>query len=158
MRSVARLANGHWHGGFFVYESEGKIDDVRRVRAAKAALTRAILIALPTGVRCAIFRPDNYEKGRAWRVEMRVPKRVWEHWNGSPLIFELPGFNRWLFQTTPEHRYDGLKDGRFVDGVWRADMYSNGLPEEDNPVRLMQVKRQLLKNVSDVLALNGINL
>jgi hypothetical protein len=152
---VAKLVAGQWHGGFYVYAREDQIDDVRCVQAAKTALARAIMPALPTGVRCAIFRPDNYEVGRAWRVEVSVPRRVLDYWNGSPFVFELPSFGKWLIQATPEYRYDGLKDGRLVEGVWRGDLYSNGVAEVDNPVRLAQVKRQFIKNVNDTIARSG---
>jgi hypothetical protein len=106
-------------------------------------------------VTCAIFRPDNYEAGRAWRVEVRVPREVVNFWNGSPLVFDLPRFGKWLIQTTPEHRYNGVDEGRFVDAVWRGDLYSNGVSEADNPVRLVQVRRQFIKNVEDVITRSG---
>ncbi|WP_215780000.1 hypothetical protein [Paludibacterium sp. B53371] len=148
---VAKLLRGHWYGGFYVYAHADQIDDERCIQAAKTALARAILPSLPTKVRCAIFKPDNYEAGRAWRVEMRLPENVLKLWHNSTFSFELPRMEKWLIQTTAEYRHNGIDDGRFVDGVWRGDLYSNGVPEKENLIRLAQVKRRLLKNVDDVI-------
>jgi hypothetical protein len=88
---------------------------------------------------------------------MRVPKRVETFWSGSPLVFAIPRVASWLFQATSEYRFGGHEEGRFVNGVWRADLYSNGVAEAENPVRLAEVKRQLLKNVNHAIEKGGYN-
>lgn len=149
---VAKLVDGHWYGGFYVYAPEHQADDTQCIRSLKAALARAVLPQLPTRVRCSIFRPDNYQVG-AWRVEMRLPPGVQRLWNGSPFQFDLPQLPKRLFVMESEFRF-GPHTGRFVDGVWKADLYSNGIAEAENPTSLTEVKRALLHGV-DQLALRA---
>ena len=146
---VAKLVNGHWHGGFFVYAQNHLEDDSRSIRSVKTALARAILPQLPTRIRCRIFRPDNYELG-AWRVEMRLPAEVWRLWNGSPFLLDLPVFSKRHFIMTSEFSH-GPSIARFVGGVWKADLYTNGIAEELNPTSLADVKQALLQSVEDLL-------
>lgn len=139
---VAKLVSGHWYGGFYVYAPEHQADDTKCIRSLKAALARAILPQLPTRVRCSIFRPDNYQVG-AWRVEMRLPPGIQRLWNGSPFQFVLPTLRKRLFVMESGYRF-GLDTGRFVDCVWKADIYSNGVAEAENPTRLAEIKLALL--------------
>src|SRR6218665_2350846 len=147
---VARLVDGHWHGEFFIYAPEHQGDDSQSIRSLRAALARAILPQLPTRVRCFIFRPDNYEFG-AWRIEMRLTSAIRQLWDGSPFLFELPSLPRRNIIMGSAFRSDD-RVGRFIGGIWKADLYTNGIPEEENPTSLMAVKRALLQCV-DQLAL-----
>lgn len=146
---VAKLVDGHWHGSFFVYAQEHQEDDTQSIRSVKAALARAILPQLPTRVRCRIFRPDSYELG-AWRVEMRLPGEVQRFWNGSPFLLDLPALSKRNFIASSEFSH-GPSIARFVDGVWKADLYTNGIAEELNPTSLADVKQALLQGVDDLL-------
>ncbi len=143
---VAKLVDGHWHGGFFVYALEHQADGSTSIRSLRAALARAILPQVPTRVRCFIFRPDNYEFG-AWRVEMRLTSAIQQLWNGSPFLFELPLLPSRHIITESKFRAD-VRAGRFVDGVWKADLYTNGINEAENKTSLAEVKRALLRCVS----------
>lgn len=143
---VAKLVDGHWNGSFYVYAPEHKADDSQCIRSLKVALARAILPRLPTRARCWIFRPDNYQVG-AWRVEMRLPPGVQRFWSGSPIPFDIPQLRKRLFLMESEFHF-GLYIGRFVDGVWKADLYSNGIEEAKNPTSLTEVKRALLQCVN----------
>jgi|GEM_PF-1891392 len=146
---IAKLVNGHWYGGLYVYAPNHQKDDSQCIRSVKAALARAILPQLPTRIRCQIFRPDNYELG-AWRVEMRLTAEVWRLWNGSPFLLDLPVLSKRHFVTTSEFSH-GPSIARFVDGVWKADLYTNGIAEELNPTSLADVKQALLQSVEDLL-------
>lgn len=149
---VAKLVDGHWYGGFYVYAPEHQADDTQCIRSLKAALARAVLPQLPTRVRCSIFRPDDYQVG-AWRVEMRLPPGVQRLWNASPFLFDLPQLPKRLFLMKSEFCF-GPYTGRFVDGVWKADLYSNGIAEAENPTSLTEIKRTLLHCV-DQLAIRA---
>jgi hypothetical protein len=144
--------DGHWYGGFYVFAPEHQADDTQCIRSLKAALARAVLPQLPTRVRCSIFRPDNYEVG-AWRVEMRLPPGVQQLWNGSPFQFDLPQLPKRLFIQESGFLL-GPHTGRFVDGVWKADLYSNGIAEAENPTSLAEIKRALIQCV-DQLAIRA---
>ena len=145
---VANLVDGHWHGGFYVYAAEHQADDTRCIRSLKVALARAILPQLPTRVRCSIFRPDDYGM-RAWRVEMRLSSSVLRFWSGSPIQFDIPQLPQRLFRMESEFCF-GPFIGRFVDGLWKADLYSNGIEEEMNPTSLTEVKCALLQCVNQL--------
>ncbi len=146
---VAKLVNGHWHGGLFVYAPEHQRDDARCIESVRAALTRAILPELPTRVRCSVFKPSQYED-RAWRVEIRLPSGLVRRWGSSPFVFYIPTFRQWIFQAKPEYRYGGVESGVFVDGIWAADLYSNGVSEDENSNRRVEVWQGLLDNVNAV--------
>lgn len=145
---VAQLVNGQWHGGFYVFATNHQADDAQCIKSLKAALTRAILPQLPTRVRCSIFRPDGYQVG-AWRVELRLSPGIRRFWSGSPFQFEIPQWATRTFQMTREFKF-GPYEGRFVDGVWKADLYSNGIKEAENPVGLAEVRRALIQCVENL--------
>lgn len=150
---VAKLVDGHWHGGLYVYAQEHQADDTRCVKSLKAGLARAILPQLPTRVRCSIFTPDGYQKG-AWRVEMRLPPDVLRYWNGSPFQFDIPQLNKRMFKMQSGFWFD-TDVGQFMDGVWKADLYSNGIEEARNPTSLAEVKHTLLESVNQLVARAG---
>lgn len=139
---AAKLVGGHWYGGFYVYAPAHQADDKNCIRSLKASLARAILPRLPTRVRCTVFRPDNYDLG-AWRVEMRLPPEVQRFWNGATFQFDLPQLPNRLFRAGNEFGF-GPDKGCFVGGVWKADLYSNGIPESENPTSLSLTKRELI--------------
>ena len=145
---VAKLVDGQWHGAFFVYAAAHQADDTQCIRSLRAALARAILPQLPTRARCSIFRPDKYQIG-AWRVEVRLSEGLKQFWGGSLLLFGIPQLPKRFFIMESEFRAD-LHLGRFVDGVWAADLYTNGIEEANNPTSVAAVKRALLEAVDEV--------
>lgn len=146
---LAKLVDGCWHGAFYVYAPEHQVDDAQCVNSLKIALIRAILPQLPTRVRCLIFRPDNYQFG-AWRVELRVPRKVQRGFGRSNFDIDIPSLSKRLFVMQSEFQVGHLI-GRFVDGVWKADLYSNGIEEAQNPTSLLDVKHALIGCVNEVL-------
>ena len=150
---VAKLVDGHWHGGFYVYAPEHQADDTNCLKSLEASLARAILPQLPTRVRCFIFRPDNYDLG-AWRVEMRLPPAVQRFWNGATFQFDLPVLPKRRLHTQLEYCV-GHNTGRFVDGLWMADLYTNGIAEAENPTSLAEVKRALIDSVNQMILRSG---
>jgi hypothetical protein len=150
---VAKLVDGRWRGGFYVYAAKHQADDTQCIKSLKAALARAILPKLPTRVRCSIFRPDNYQLG-AWRVEIRLPPGVRHFWNGSPFQFDVPSLPKRIFHMESQFKAD-TDIGRFADGVWKADLYSNGIDEANNPTGLDVVKHTLLQRVNQAILRGG---
>jgi hypothetical protein len=145
---VAKLVQGQWHGEFFVYAPEHQADDTQSIRSLRAALARAILPQLPTQVRCSIFRPDNYQVG-AWRIELRLSEGIKRFWGSSPFHFDIPKLPKRFFQMESDYRAD-VHLARFVDGVWKADLYTNGVEEVDNPTSIDAVRRALLESIDGV--------
>lgn len=150
---VAKLVHGRWHGSFYVYAPEHQANDTQCIKSLKAGLARAILPQLPTRVRCSIFRPDGYQIG-AWRVEMRLPPGIQRFWNDSPFQFNIPQLTNRIFIMSSEFSV-GHAVGRFVNGVWKADLYSNGIEEAKNPTSLAEVKRSLLQCVNQLVVRAG---
>lgn len=153
---VAKVVDGHWHGGLYIYAPEHQIDDGRCLTSVRAALAQAILPQLPLpplGTRCFIFRPDGYDLG-AWRVEVRLAPGVWHYWGVSPFHFDVPQFAKRLFIFKSCYKVD-VDVGRFVDGAWIADLYTNGIAEAENPTGLTQVKRALLSSVNEQIRKAG---
>jgi hypothetical protein len=106
-----------------------------------------------------IERPASYEHG-AWRITavLRFPEQA--TWQGSPIVFVMPELERRNFVIAdPEYRAAVLSlasrqpaiGGRFSDGLWRADVYSNGVPENDNPTPIEEVKTAITKVIEETL-------
>ncbi|OZI62128.1 hypothetical protein [Bordetella genomosp. 11] len=153
---TAKLIDGRWEGGLYVYATDHQQDDARCVRSVKASLARHILPAVTPRVRCRIFRPDSYDYG-AWRVEMTVGPAIQAYWEYSPLRFDLPSLpHRRFHAEKPDVQYMPDTDlGQFVDGVWSLDIYSNGIPEDGNPTPISQVRAALLASVNATLQRAG---
>jgi hypothetical protein len=145
---VAKLVQGQWHGEFFVYAPVHQVDDTQSIRSLRAALARAILPQLPTKTRCLIFRPDNYQVG-AWRVELRLSEVIKRFWSSSPFQFDIPKLSKRFFQMESEYRAD-THSARFVNGLWKADLYTNGVEEVDNPTSIAAVRRALFESINEV--------
>ncbi|MDR5796480.1 hypothetical protein QCE49_24145 [Caballeronia sp. LZ008] len=146
-----KVVDGHWKGALYVYSPQHQGDDSRCLRSVKAALARAILPALTSRVRCSIFRPDRYQYG-AWRVRIAIGPVIQAFLGGSRLVFALPKLPKRHVVMDKGFMFD-LGVGVFQDGEWCADIYSNGVHEDENPTSLAQVKAELLQAVN--LALHG---
>ncbi len=146
---TAKLINGCWKGGLFIYAPEHQLDDARCIRSVKASLVRAILPALTSHVHCCIFRPDHYQYG-AWRVQLSIGSTVKAHLSGAGLAFDLPDLPSRHLVISPDYRFD-IGAGKFENGLWCADLYSNGIPEDENPTSIADVKAKLLASVNEKL-------
>lgn len=144
-----KIVDGRWSGGLYVYSLEHQQDDSRCLRAVRAALARAILPVLTPRVRCAVFQPGRYEYG-AWRVNITLGPAVRKFLGDSHLVFTLPKWPKRNVVMEPDFMRD-LHVGIFRDGAWSADIYSNGIAEDDNPTTIAQVKAGLLASVNEVL-------
>lgn len=150
---TAKLIDGRWLGGLFVFDAGHKMDDEHCIRAVKAALVRAILPVVSPYGHCAIYRPDHYDYG-AWKVNLTVGPVIREAFGSGDFVFELPSLPNRHFLAEPDMTYfhrDNKKWARVVDGVWSADLYTNGISEEENPSSLAKVKAGLLIGINEVL-------
>lgn len=142
----AALIDGCWEGGLYVYATEHQINDGHCIPAVKAALVRAILPITSPRVHCAIFRPDRYQFG-AWRLELTLGAAARAHLRDSSLTFKFPKLEHRLVIPGDGYRRD-IDVGGFVDGVWKADFYSNGIEEENNPTSLDVVRNAYLFQIN----------
>jgi hypothetical protein len=150
---TAKLVNGRWKGALYVDLPSNDLDGVRYIRSARAALARAIMPALTPWVRCNVYRPDRYDLG-AWRVEMSLGPAAREALQLGKLVFDVPTEKGRLFDLDDGFLFDIRENnvfmGQFRNGVWLADLYSNGIAEDENPVPIAAIKAVLLRNVYTV--------
>lgn len=113
--------------------------------------------ALMAGVRCVIGRPSGYELG-AWQVTVTLPEEALVQLKGEPLPFTLPSLPHRMCH--PEKGYvratQGELKGCFIDGSWLGDMYSNGIPEGDNPTKIEAVRDAFLQSAIRALQQAGL--
>ncbi len=152
-----KLVQGQWAGGLFL-DMHPDADEARYVRSAKAALVREIIQVVSPWVNCRIFRPDAYDYG-AWRVEMSLGQQALAMLGTSKLVFDIPQHQQRLVVPDDGYLFDinpaqGKHLGQFKDGIWAADVYSNGTPEDVNQVPIDQLRAQFVRNVYQKLALN----
>jgi hypothetical protein len=106
-----------------------------------------------------IERPTGYDHG-AWRVTaaLRFPEQA--TWQGAPVAFAMPELEHRIF-IIPDSEYRAavldpvsgqpVVGGRFSNGIWRADLYSNGIREDDNPTSIDTVKAELTAAIERTL-------
>ncbi|MBS2132309.1 hypothetical protein KEX41_29450 (plasmid) [Burkholderia thailandensis] len=106
-----------------------------------------------------IERPADYDHG-AWRVTAALKFPEQATWQGAPIAFAMPELKHRIFIIPDaEYRAAVLKPGseqpviggRFSNGLWRADLYSNGLPEDENPTSIDVVKAELTAVIEHTL-------
>jgi hypothetical protein len=152
---TAVLREGRWEGGLFIYAPEHQLDDARCLSSVKAALVRSILSVVSPRVCCLIFRPDHYDFG-AWRIEMSLSPKTRAFLGESNLRFDIPKLPRRMVHCLSPYKAD-VHVGNFIDGVWHADLYSNGVAEDENPTSIEIFKEHLLLNVNSILERAGFN-
>lgn len=108
-------------------------------------------------VSCHIERPDGYDLG-AWRVEAKLNPRIVEQMDGIPLVFSMPMLPQRICHTEMEYRVvvDGALQDKFIDGKWRAHMYSNGIEEAKNPTTISDFRDAFVKSVKQALQRRGL--
>jgi hypothetical protein len=150
---TAKLINGSWRGGAYIYAPEHQNDHSRCHKSIKMSLIRAILPALTSGVYCTIFKPDRYQEG-AWRARMTVGPAIEAFLENSPLQFDLPRLHkRHFIKRHPFYVEEHI--GIFQKGIWAMDLTSNGIAESENPTSVETVKQALLASVRNKLKLAG---
>jgi hypothetical protein len=153
---TVKLAQGQWEGGLFL-DIEPDAEDVRLVRSAKAALVREIIQVVSPWVNCRIFRPDTYDHG-AWRVELSLGQAARAKIGSAEIIFDIPQHQTRLVVPDDGYLFDinppmGKHIGKFKNGFWAADIYSNGVPEDKNDRSIAQLRVEFMRNVHTTLSL-----
>lgn len=101
---------------------------------------------------CDINQPDGYDFG-AWRVQAKLSPQVVELLGNNPLVFPFPNLPYRIF--SPDQGYvcpvNGELRGRFSDGTWLGHIYTNGIPEAENPTTIEVVRAAFVQNITEVL-------
>ncbi|MFJ1259026.1 hypothetical protein [Cupriavidus sp. CuC1] len=103
-------------------------------------------------VSCEITRPDGYDYG-AWQITMTLSPSLLKKLGNNSLAFELPALPKRMCM--PEKAYvraiAGELCGNVVEGQWRGDIYSNGIPEDQNPTKIEAVRDAFVQSVKRAL-------
>lgn len=129
-----------------------------RLRQLVEDFVRQHASAAGHAVEVRIERPGGYDHG-AWRISAALRNPDLATWNGSPVPFALPDLPRRLIVVADaEYRAAALTADRtpvlggcFHDGIWRADLYSNGIAEDDNPTSLDVVRQAITDSIEEAL-------
>ena len=141
---TAKLVDGKWSGGLFIYVSEHQRNDESCLKSVRSALARAILPVVTSGVHCNICRPYNYDFG-AWRVQLTLgPDAIAAIGNGR-LTFDIPTLPKRRLHGDRDFLFAGPYQGQFINGRWMGTLYTNGVAEAENPTSLAECRRSLLR-------------
>lgn len=113
---------------------------------------------LPDRVVVHIGKPRDYQPG-AWTVLIKLRDPNEGIWLDHPISFALPELKlRRLASDKDYGTVVGLPDfsgytsgGIFLNGVWRGHLYSNGIPEDENPTTIEEVRQRLRDDVTSLL-------
>lgn len=100
-----------------------------------------------------VYSPQDYA-AEAWKVHLRLKDGV-----RSPISgFAFPALQKRLFIPDLPYRKVVISDKgewdmgfMFQDGVCELHLYSNGIPEEENPVPLKKVVSELISSIESHL-------
>lgn len=104
---------------------------------------------LSDGLSCEITQPEGYYYG-AWKITAVLSPAVKQRLNNGELAFPLPALPHRLCIPEATCRIadaEGLK-GYFREGLWSADLYSNGIVEDRNPTKIPDFREALIQNIS----------
>jgi hypothetical protein len=114
---------------------------------------------LEDDVKVHLDRPPGYDFG-AWKARITLRDRTAMQWMDAPIPFNLPSLPKRRvhpdsgFAVAASHEVghaSGL-DGIFVDGVWEGHVYTNGVPEAENPTPIEAVAEALRAAVAERIA------
>ncbi|MCC6074043.1 hypothetical protein ACFPTX_20260 [Pseudomonas sp. GCM10022188] len=149
------VIDGRWGGEMFIYDYSHQRDDRQAISQVKSALAKVILSVVSPRVTCSIYRPDSYDPN-ARRLEIALGAAAKAHLGTAALPFKMPDLERRHLVIDKGFRGD-VDVGVLVDGVWKADLYSNGVDEVENPTSLDSVCLAYLAAIEGGLVSIGFN-
>ncbi|MFK3968602.1 hypothetical protein ACI2KT_34145 [Ensifer adhaerens] len=105
-----------------------------------------------------VKRPPDYQSG-AWRVTVRLRNPAdLERW-GVPVPFAFPDLPKRRLHPDDGYlavvRKNGSDElvigGQFVKGIWHGHLYTNGIPEDENPTSIEEVKAALRETATKLI-------
>lgn len=103
-----------------------------------------------------IYQPKDYDYG-AWKVKVELSQSSKVR---GVKDFEIPKLPQRIFHAAPDYLISSGRNGKFdlyariVDGVWSANLYSNGIAEDENETSIDTVKNALLESVLSAAGLS----
>jgi hypothetical protein len=109
-------------------------------------------------MRVDIFKDAGFDEG-AWRARIELRGRAKRQFEQNPFPFSLPRLkhrsivvDRPYLAPVPQRSGGFELQGVFVDGVWTACVYTNGVSEADNETPIRAVADALEASVRSTLA------
>lgn len=114
---------------------------------------------LEDDVKVHLDRPAGYDFG-AWKARITLRDGTAMQWMDAPIPFNLPSLpKRRVHPDTGFAVAAGYEEGHasglagiFVDGVWEGHVYTNGVPEEENPTPIEAIAEALRAAVAERIA------
>lgn len=141
--------NGRWRGGMFIYDVQHQQDDSHCKRVVRAALARKILVAVSPKFNIQLYKPDGYD-ARAWRLRVSLGDEVKSYLGTTSLVLNIPVQDSRLFLPDNGYRRDHALM-HFKNGLLEADVYSNGISENENPTPIEDVYSGMVKSLHQTL-------
>ncbi|HBS80576.1 MAG: hypothetical protein CMK99_21250 [Pseudomonas sp.] len=97
-----------------------------------------------------IYRPEGYDYG-AWKIEAKLTESGKEV--SRPVVFSIPNLQNRICHTSPEFvKAVGAElMGVFKEGEWHSHIYSNGVPEDENPTKITVVEQAFQQSITRAL-------
>lgn len=99
-----------------------------------------------------ISSPPEYQPG-VYKIVVRLSSEENEHTNREKIYFDIPVISKWFFQIGNDFRFPSQTQtghpskGTIVNGYWEANIQTNGVLEEHNPIKIHQVEEALRASI-----------
>jgi hypothetical protein len=158
--SIIRLRLGSALKESFVVackRSDSSIDPSTRLRMLMRDFVGNVL-GITLNISVKIWKPDSSYDDGAYKVWMELGKKereVYEKY--KVLTFRIPRLPKRFFRQeqvfSKAVAFENNVElrGIFVKGVWESHVYTNGIPEAENPTSIKAVEIALYESVEDSL-------
>lgn len=149
-------SNGEWSGAIFVYDVQQQTNDSGCLRTISSAVAKRILAAISPRFSMELYRPDYYDYG-ALRLKVTLGDSALAYFAGRVVSFTRPVIERRLIHVESQNMYTMELD-KFNNGVYSADVYSNGVGEDKNPTPENKFYMIFYKEVLTQLTQSGLSI
>ncbi|WP_421301489.1 hypothetical protein [Aeromonas veronii] len=148
--------NGEWSGKIFIYDTRLQSNEHGCMRTISSALARRILASVSPRLNIELYRPDRYEYG-AWRLKITLGDIASKFFSGRTIPITKPSLNKRLIHVDRQNLYS-INQEKFHDGVFSANIYSNGIVEDENPTPINDVYKAFFYGFFEQLAHYGLTI
>lgn len=117
-----------------------------------------LLHQIRRSIECNIVKHNGSSAG-AWRVEAVLGQHILNKLGNDELRFSLPTLPNRLCVPDTNHtrvRVDGEMQGCFIQGRYFGNLYSSGIPEDENPTPVDAVRDAISQNIVRAVKQTGL--
>lgn len=148
--------DGEWNGKIFIYDIRLQSNENGCMKTICSALARRILASVSPRFNIELYRPDRYDYG-AWRLKITLGDIASKFFAGRTIPIFKPSLNKRLVHVDRQSLYS-VSQEKFNNGVFSANIYSNGIVENENPTPISDVYKAFLYGFSEQLAQYGLTI